>query len=41
MPSPAAFSLACCWRHLALLPVFKRILLLRADLYDSAALQAR
>nr|CAH7748198.1 unnamed protein product [Callosobruchus chinensis]CAH7748201.1 unnamed protein product [Callosobruchus chinensis]CAH7754034.1 unnamed protein product [Callosobruchus chinensis] len=32
--------MACCWRHLTLLPLLKRILLLRADLYNSAALHA-
>nr|CAH7740417.1 unnamed protein product [Callosobruchus chinensis] len=40
MPPPAAFSPACCWWPLTLLPVFKRILLLRADLCNSAARQA-
>nr|CAH7734630.1 unnamed protein product [Callosobruchus chinensis] len=38
LPRPAAFSPACCWSPLTILPVFKRILLLRADLYNSAAL---
>nr|CAH7719685.1 unnamed protein product [Callosobruchus chinensis] len=40
MPPPAAYSSACGWGPLTLLPMFKRILLLKADLYNSAAHRA-
>nr|CAH7736175.1 unnamed protein product [Callosobruchus chinensis] len=33
-------SATCCWRPLTVLQIFKQILLLRASLYNSAALQA-
>nr|CAH7718243.1 unnamed protein product [Callosobruchus chinensis] len=40
LATSSRFLPACCWWPLTLLPVFKRILLLRADFYNSAALQA-